>query len=83
VGLCEGQAGGETGAEVGAVDVGGTGACSAVAGGPEIGRDPGVAEVDVVERGGPLERDRGPVISISLGSLPPVVDDGDWIVVEA
>jgi hypothetical protein len=80
VGIGQGQASGETGAEVGTVDVGGAGLGRGVGSRAEIFLDPGVAKIDIVERRRPVERDRRPFLFLSY--LPPVVDDGGWEIVE-
>lgn len=81
VGLGHGEAGGEAGTEVGAVEIRRTGSGRTVAAGPEIGGNPGVAETDIVERSRPVKGYFWSIIP--LGSLPSVVDDSCGVVFKA
>ncbi len=57
MGFGQGKTGGQTGAEVGAVDIGGAGTWSAIliAGSPEFCREPRVPEEDIMDGSGPVK----------------------------
>lgn len=81
--LGQGETGSQTGAEVGAVDIGGARARVVIVGSgdAEVGLEPGVAEEDVVNGSRPVEA--GFIRVLFLVRLPSVVDDGCWVVLEA